>query len=210
MSLDSKKDGKMDYKKPWHVLDIDITHAVREDFDFQNLYSKSEFDGKPVGIWNFMNHNVDQLLSQKWIDYMHSIGLPVKSAIVFFREPYYIHPGAHVDVFWDGRIVTGALNWVMDPMDDSEMIWYDMPLDSGQFLLTPAETKYLNWDLDSVENHVLDRRCIAKRPTLVNVGIPHNIIVKSRSRWAISVRLESGVVDSWQEMVDFFSPFIKD
>jgi hypothetical protein len=210
MLLDSKKDGKMDYKKPWHVLDIDISNAVREDFDFQNLYSESEFYGKPVGIWNFMNHTVDQLLSQKWIDYMHSIGLPVKSAIVFFREPYYIHPGAHVDVFWDGRIVTGALNWVVDPMDDSEMIWYDMPLDSGQFLLTPAETKYLNWDLPSVENHVLDRRCIAKHPTLVNVGIPHNIIVKSRSRWAISVRLESGVVDSWQEMVDFFSPFIKD
>ena len=209
MLSDSKKDGKMDYKKPWHVLDIDISNAVREDFDFQNLYNNSEYNGKSAGVWNFMNHNVDQLLSQKWIDSMHSIGLPVKSAMVFFREPYYIHPGAHVDVFWDGRIVIGALNWVLDPMDDSEMIWYDMPLDSGQSLLTPAQTKYLNWDLDSVENHVLDRRCIATQPTLVNVGIPHNIIVKSRGRWAISVRLASGTVDSWQGMVDFFSPFIK-
>jgi hypothetical protein len=210
MLLDNRKDGKMDYKKPWHVLDIDISNAVRKNFDFQNLYSKSEYNGKPAGIWNFMHNTVDQLLSQQWIDYMHSIGLPVKSAMVFFREPYYIHSGAHVDVFWNGEIAIGAINWILDPMDDSEMIWYDVPLDSGQSLLTPAQTKYLHWDLDSVENHVLDRRCIAAQPTLVNVGIAHNIIVKSRSRWAISVRLESGVVDSWQEMVDFFSPFIKD
>jgi hypothetical protein len=88
MLSDSKKDGKMDYKKPWHVLNLDISNAVREDFDFQNLYRKSEYNGKSAGVWNYMNHNVDQLLSQKWIDSMHSIGLPVKSAMVFFREPY--------------------------------------------------------------------------------------------------------------------------
>jgi hypothetical protein len=200
----------MDYKKPWHVLDINISNAVREDFDFQGLYDKSEYNGKPGGVWNFMNNTIDQLLSQQWIDYMRSIGLPVKSTMVFYREPYYIHPAAHVDVFWGGKIAIGAINWVLDPSDDSEMIWYDVPIDSGQSLLTPAQTKYLNWDLDIVKNHVLDRRCIATHPTLVNVGIPHNIIVKSRSRWAVSVRLELDVVHSWQEMVDYFSSFIKD
>lgn len=209
MLSDNKKDGNVDYKKPWHVLSLDISNAVREDFDFQNLYSTSEYNGKSAGVWNFINHNVDQLLSQQWIDNMHSIGLPVESAMVFFRKPYYIHPAAHVDVFWDGKIVAGAVNWVLDSMDDSEMIWYNLSLDSGQILLTPAQTKYLNWDLDSVENHVLDCRCIGNQPTLVNVGIPHNIIVKSRSRWAISVRLKSGAVGSWQEIVDFFSPYIK-
>lgn len=200
----------MDYKKPWHRLNIDISNAVREDFDFQNLYSKSEYNGKLAGVWSFMHTTVDQLLSQQWIDYMYSIGLPVRSAIVFFRKPYYIHPGAHVDMFWNGQVAIGAINWVLDPLDDSEMIWYDVPLDTGQSLQTPAQTKYIQWDLDSVENHVLDRRCIAKQPTLVNVGIPHNIIVKSRSRWAVSVRLECDTVHSWQEMVDHFSPFIED
>jgi len=209
MLSDNKKDGNVDYKKPWHALNIDISNAVREDFDFQNFYKNSEFNGKLGGVWNVMDHNVDQLLSQKWINSMHSIGLPVKSAMVFFRKPYYIHPAAHVDVFWDGRIVTGAVNWVLDPLDDSEMIWYDVPLDSGQSILSPAHTKMLHWDLDSIGDHVLDRRCIAAQPTLGNVGIPHNIIVKSRSRWAISVRFSSETADSWREMVDFFSPFIK-
>jgi len=200
----------MNYKKPWHVLNLDISNAVREDFDFENLYSKSEYNGKSAGIWNFMHNTVDQLLSQQWIDYMYSISLPVKSAIVFFREPYYIHQEAHVDMFWNGQVAIGAINWVLDPLDDSEMIWYDVPLDTGQSLRTPTVVNYLRWDLDSVENHVLDRRCIAKLPTLVNVGIPHNVIVRSRSRWAVSVRLDLQLVHSWQDTVDHFSPFIED
>jgi len=134
----------------------------------------------------------------------------VQSAMVFYRQPHYVYPEAHVDLFWDNSLCTCAINWTLDPLDDSDMIWYDVPLDSGKEKITPAQTRYLYWPNEEIEDKVLDTRCIGTTPTLVSVGIPHNIIVRERPRWVISLRIGKTEPKSWKEAVDFFKPFIKE
>jgi hypothetical protein len=226
MLSDSRKDGKMNYKKPWHRLNIDISNAVRKDFDFEKLYQDKmpEFISAPGGIWCSLPEDVDmsdnkivmnncflidQLFSQEWLNYMRGINLHVQSVTIFYRKPYYIHPTAHIDLSRSGSPSIFGINWVLDPMDDSEMIWYDVPVNVSEISYSPADTPYQNYELDSVKDHVLDQCCIGHCPTLVNVGIPHNVIVKSRARWAISVRLIPGLTNSWQNTVDYFKPFIE-
>jgi hypothetical protein len=200
----------MNYRQPWHTLDIDISNALRKDLDLDEMYRESEFNGQPLGVWYYMTEHLDQLLNPDWLDYAHSINFPVISAMVFYRDPYYVHPGAHVDLFWDGTPCISAINWVLDPKDDSKMVWYDVPNDTGQLLITPAGPKYLHWDTDTVENHVLDQRCVANQPTVVRIGIPHNVIVNSRPRWVISLRLDRKKFSAttWEETVDQLKPFI--
>lgn len=195
--------------KPWYELNIDITNAVRADFNFQDLYNKSEFANKPIGIWNFRNDQIDQLLTQEWIDYTKELDMEVKSAMLFYREPHFIYPEAHVDLFWgDPKPCVSAINWVLDPLDDSEMVWYDVPVESGIFEVTPAKTKYLYWPLSEVEDKVLDTRCIGNKPTLVRTGIAHNVIVRNRPRWVVSARLGNTQPDTWEKTVEHFKPFI--
>ncbi len=200
----------MDYKKPWHALNIDISDAVRKDFNFEQLRENSEQHLQSGNMWNFHDHAIHQVFNQEWMDYMCGIGLPIKNTLIFYREPYYKSPGAHVDVANNGKMCIGGINWVLDPLDNSEMIWYHMTPDPGELLFTPANSKYIQWNDSSIKDHVLDRRCIGLQPTLVSVGIPHNVIVNSRARWAISARLNLPMVDSWQQIVDHCAPFIKE
>jgi len=47
--------------------------------------------------------------------------------------------------------------------------------------------------------------------TLVNVTYPHNVIVRERERWAISVRLTpeaNAGINSWEDAVDKYQSFI--
>lgn len=198
----------MDYKQPWQQLDIDVSNAVRKDFDFKDTYNKSQFAGKPAGIWHYRDSELDQFLDSAWIDQMHQLGIPVKNAMVFFRDSFYLHPEAHIDIFWTGEPCVAAINWTLDPNDDSEMVWYDQPKVDASADITPAGTKYVSWPLEQIEPYQSASKVIGTTPTLVRTGIPHNVIVRSRPRWAISVRYINRHLETWENTVDFFKPWI--
>ena len=71
------------------------------------------------------------------------------------------------------------------------------------------ETKL--YDMQLIQDYELSRVCIGSQLTLVNVTYPHNIIVRERERWSISVRLtpEANVgINSWADAVDKYQRFI--
>jgi hypothetical protein len=199
---------KMNYHQPWQQLNIDASNALRKDVNLAEMYQQSQYAGKPAALWHYRDREVDKLLDTAWIDRMHQAGVPVQSAMVFYREPYYMHPAAHIDVRWNGENCVAAFNWVLDDQDDSEMVWYNTPDIPTNMDLSPAGTKYLSWDLTDIEPYWLDAKIIGPVPTLVRTGIPHNVIVRSRARWAISVRYDEKSLDTWEKTVDFFKPWI--
>ena len=200
----------MNYNRPWHRLNVSIENAVRKDFDFKEFYNKSSFAEQPGGIWKFNNQTIHDLFTTQWLTYMTELGLEVGSCTVFYRTPHYVHPQAHVDTFRDFSPTLYGLNFTLDANDDSDMVWYDPPQDVGEFTLAGGiETKL--YDMQLIQDYELSRVCIGSQLTLVNVTYPHNIIVRERERWSISVRLtpEANVgINSWADAVDKYQRFI--
>ena len=128
--------------RPWYRLNIDISNAVRADFDFDKLYTDSEFANKPAGLWQFNSKTLTNLFNDSWIDYLKSTGFPITGAMLFYRAPYFIHPQAHIDVRATGIKSIYGVNWVINDNDDSEMIWYDTPAIGGINEKSEAGTLY--------------------------------------------------------------------
>lgn len=198
----------MNYQQPWQTLNIDIFAALRPGINLDDMYNKSQFAGQPCGVWRYCNTEIDQLLDIDWINGMHQIGIPVKSALVFYRIPFYTHPEAHIDVFWSGEPVIAGINWTLDHEDDSEMVWYNHPKEPPTPDLGSFGLRYTSWPLEQIQSYEFARKTIGTVPTLVRTDIPHNIVVNSKSRWAISVRYENRQLKNWENTVDFFKPWI--
>lgn len=200
-----------EYNKLYHVLNIDVSNAIRKDFSFDKFLAESKFAGKPAGVWFILN-NLGDYFDPDWLTYMESLDLQLGSCLIFYREPHYIHPEAHIDIFEETKKpAIYALNFVVDPDDDSEMVWYDVPPESGQYARTIADTPYVFWPMSEVENKVLDKCNIKRQLTLVSVGQAHNIIVRNKARWSFSIRFRrnSKSITNWKEAVDYFKPFMK-
>jgi len=200
----------MDYRQPWHELTIDVAEAIRKDVVLDDMLNSSIYADLPAGVWHFQEDKVDQFLSADWIQQMHKIGIPIRNTLIFYRKPHYLHPSAHVDVMSaTGEPAISAINWTMDSLDDSEMIWYDTPPIPPVNSLTAIGTPYRDWVLDQIAPYESSRKIIGTTPTLVRTGIPHNVETHSRSRWCISVRCKSPMLTSWENTVDLFTPWIK-
>lgn len=197
--------------KPWHTLNIDISTAIRADFDFNQLYTESEFAGKPIGVWAYSKDQLTSIVNRCWLDYMQSIGLVPTGIMLFYRDPYFISPDAHVDIRKNNDIAVYAINWVIDPNDDSEMVWYNTPVESGLDRVTEAGTLYKYWPMEDIKDLELTRRTIKNIPTLVNIGVPHNIIVNSKPRWVVSIRFPSEQhVQCWDDATTAYRKFINE
>jgi len=199
----------MNYQQPWHELTIDISNAVRRDFDFDNFFNSSKYANGPAGVWNFRDYEIDKLFNAEWINAMHLQKIMIQTAMVFYRKPYYIHPEAHIDNRHNGTTCISAINWTFDPDDDSEMVWYNVPESVPQCNVTPADTKYQSWPMEDIKSHQFASTTIGTTPTLVRTGIPHNVETRSRSRWCVSVRYVDQHLADWKSTVDFFKPWIK-
>ena len=205
------------YNKNWHTLNIDISTALRDTFDPDAFYEQSEFKGKPAAVWEFRNEELRKIFTDEWLLHMELLDLKIASCMIFHRQPYYIHPEIHVDAYKTHTPVVYALNWALEENDDSEMIWYDIPSDTA--LSDQVNPKsYEKWWMDLIPppfkcwpmdgNYPeLERRAISNIMTLVNVSIPHNVIVNKKPRWCFSVRMHKPI-SNWREAVEYFKPFI--
>lgn len=193
--------------RPWYRLNIDISNAVRADFDFDKLYAESEFAGKPIGLWAYFQDQLTEVVNDTWLSNMSEQGLVPTGIMIFYRQPYYVTPEAHIDIRKNNAVAVYAINWVVSPNDDSEMIWFDMPASRGIEDITPASTLYKSWPMGELTE--ISRCCLGEIPTLVNIGIPHNVIVRSQPRWVISVRFqfEEHILD-WEAAVNSLQNFI--
>jgi hypothetical protein len=197
----------IDYLKPWHVVDINIADAVRSDFDFDHiLKERNQIKYCHGHNWRFASSNADGQLTdffnQSWLDYMKDIGFEICDLQVFYREANFVWHRAHIDMTYNPESRLGlALNWCQEP-DDGEMAWYNLPdstVNDNETKRTEANTRFYDWDIRNLTE--VARRVIGPRCTVVQVDIPHNIIMYEHPRWAISARTTERFA-TWQDIVN--------
>jgi hypothetical protein len=196
----------MNNLKPWYALNIDVSNAVRTDLNFrQMLDTANNKKLSSVHTWYFNIENLPTILNNQWLDYMKSINIPIQDLLVFYREPGYLHPTAHIDLpYRDSAKLGAALNWCVGT-DDAEMVWYNLPEDPGNYDVTEANSNYREWPLADLTE--CSRRTIGSQCTMVRVDVPHNVVMNTHPRWLISARTLRRI-DNWNDAVDFIKPFI--
>lgn len=205
----------MNNLKPWYTLNVDVKNAIKDGFDFKKFFNESKFKGTSYGIWFIDSHELTNLFSESWLDYMKQIDLAPGSCMLFYRAPHFVYPKVHVDLsIKTSKPIVYGLNWVLDPDDDSEMIWYPNTNIEPETKLTPADNLYNAWPSESFADQEYVSKRIGNNLTLVNPGIPHNIIVREKERWAISLRFpankNNNAITDWASAVEYFKPFIKE
>lgn len=217
MVMTAIKQSAIDYLRdllPYYELDIDVSDAISPKLDLCELHKS--LNGQPLGSWNYQHTELEQIFSREWLCYMRSIGLEIRNSLIVYRNAHYLHPDVHIDAGKNTSVSHYSINFVLDPDDDSDMIWYSYP--SGMSNLpplsyTPARVPYISWQLDGYPGQELYRYTIGRRMTLVNTSMPHNVETRSRPRWAISTRFykvfNKDANLSWQQAVNDFQPYLR-
>jgi hypothetical protein len=206
----------IDYNRPWQVLNIDISKAIRSDFNFDNLLAHSKFVDEPAALWNFADEKLTELFDSTWLSHFDHLGFKIRNALLFYRTANYVHPVAHIDYVGNQHPVPAiyALNFVVSPNDDSSMVWFQ-PVNKSGSIGTDAnfdnpQNHYEFWPIDQLTGCEIARRCIGNQLTLVNTGTIHNIFMGNQPRWAVSIRLtRNDQINSWEDAVNVFSPWFK-
>lgn len=205
----------MDNLKPWYTLNVDVKNAIRKDFDFKKFFESSKFAGTPWGHWFFDKDELSDVFSSEWLQYMEHLDLMPGSCMLFYRKAHWQYADPHVDVEPKTQKPSiYGLNWVIDPDDDSEMIWY--PPASCAPIVNAAESGgiYHLWPVEIFAGQPIVYKCIGNNLTLINPAMPHTVIVNEKERWAFSLRFphnkNNGSIIDWASAVEYFKPFIKE
>jgi len=204
----------IDYNKPWHVLEVDMNNALNPEFNAEKFRAESDQHDQPIALWSFHSEAMLKVINKKWLDYLNTCGIDVTSFLMFYRDSYLVYPEAHVDIIYRNELPNiFALNWVFSPEDDSHVVWYDVPNDTGILKITHADTKYRYWNLEDVKDKEITRHTIGNKLTMVRTGIAHNIIVNKQPRWVISLRFRSSDTNpnyhDWNSAVDHYVQTLK-
>ena len=197
----------IDVSRPWHELKIDTTDALLPGLSLDKMHQESLHASNPINV--FFIENTDTIFNKSWIQYLESLGLFISACVLFYRDPQYQQPDAHVDLLHTGGICYYGCNFTTDPDDDAQMVWFDVLPESGIYEETiNAGTPYLHWPIEQIQHQEIARKRIGTQLTLINTSIPHNIIMGDRPRWGISVRFFNPA-ESWEQAVEIFKNYIK-
>lgn len=192
--------------KSWYVLNINVNNAIRQDYAFDDLIKTSD-RVKTVGgdMWMINFAKLPELFNTEWLDYMKSIEVEVDHVLLFYRNPWFQHPEAHIDLPYNrGSLMSSTLNWVIGE-DTSEMVWFKTPdgINLDDIKITQSDNPYLSFPMESLEK--IDSHRIGNKLTLVRVDIPHNIVMGPTPRWAVSLRTKHKTKPGeWNQVVEFF------
>jgi hypothetical protein len=123
--------------------------------------------------------NLD-VINPEIIELFSKLSLNIVLAEVFYSNPY-LFSEIHSDST-GGDI--NKINWIYGG-DNCSMNWYSIKTANNKkdFVKTPIDTRYTVYHLDEVNTI---QSTVIKSPSLVNVGIPHNVKNENRHRWCIS------------------------
>jgi hypothetical protein len=115
------------------------------------------------------------------VDWFRSLSLEIVLVEVFYSKPN-LFSGIHIDSA-GGNI--NKINWIYGGKD-CEMNWYSIKntVEGRTTNSTPIDTRYVSYFPDEVE---VEYSKVLHSPSLVNVGIPHNISNKHEDRWCVSL-----------------------
>lgn len=145
------------------------------------------------------------ILNPKIIELFSKLSLNIILAEVFYSTPF-MFSGIHTDST-GGDI--NKINWIYGG-DGCHMNWYSTKISAIEKNIEKSAintqcASYAYDEVDIIESTVL------KSPSLVNVGIPHNIKNKNEHRWCISLVYnfkESGRRPTMEESLKLFKDYI--
>ena len=174
----------------WYKLNIDVKNCFLENYKVPTPLGR-------YGVWHPLAHEV---FNRRWIQYVKSLGLPIYSVMIFYRDSYAHTVQAHVDI---GKaepltLTNFAINWCYGGAD-SNMVWYKMPSKDNPITYTAANTPYMSWDIHTLEE--MERVHLDETVSLVRTGVPHSIEMGREPRWVFSARCS--LIDNlgWEEVV---------
>lgn len=204
------------YQNSWFPLNIDVNNALTENCNSFNGLTQTFQPDSSLNIYRFTTTHLHEptnipltnLFNSEWLTYMSNIGLEVAGTMIFYRTSECVIDTAHIDLpYVATKNISIALNWVLGG-EGSYMTWYNRPDTDPIFDgFTTATTRYAAWPQNELTE--IDRCYISNSPILVRTDIPHNVIMGTAPRWAISVRLKYKP-ESWNIIVDHMKPFIND
>lgn len=152
----------------FYFLNIDIP-LFKEGITFQDIPKTS------IAVID-----KEKYLNEKMFMFFDSLDLKIFFVETFFKTLEH-QGGIHIDGSGGDY---AKLNWVFGG-GDSKMCWYE-PLDktSKIKIKTSTGTSCISYSRDQV-NEI--ERTVIKNPTLVQVGIPHNIIDVTEDRYCVSI-----------------------
>lgn len=154
-----------------------------KNFCFLNLNIPLFKDGKSIDDIpksHIFTLNREEFLNKELLSFFDSLNLKITFAETFFKGSG--HRGhVHVDSLGGDYI---KLNWIYGS-GESQMCWYEI-LDKKDkpVNITSTKTQSIHYTLDEVKE--IERTKIYN-PTIVQVGIPHNIIDVTKDRLCISL-----------------------
>ena len=167
-----------------------------------------------------------ELIKRDLLDQIESVGQEFGGAILFRKDPNAISV-LHSDILLDGgewKLWHAAINWNLtnaksrmewysttsNVMQEEESIeWWQENFDIPYFLSgIHYEGSTHKPKLDTEKFTLLESRNI-RGSVLVRTDIPHRIVQMDKIvRWSLSIRLKTN--HTWEEMLQIFSPFIKE
>jgi hypothetical protein len=178
------------------------------NFKFPILKTGFEFPKPKTQVWDIFILKPKEFASTQAIAFFHNLGLTLYNCHIFRGAP-----GKACGIHVDGHTLrkesqsVWAINWILEA-EESSMHWYN-PIGEGNKMINHAGTPYQRWNLDQVEEI---ERASFSGPTLVRTDIPHRVVnydVKN-PRWCISIRSTKTLINSWEDSVNFFKPYIND
>jgi hypothetical protein len=187
------------HTRPWYIVDIDISNAIRKDFDFKKI----KFLNNGLVHYHHQNEStISEVFETRWLEQMKLLGVEIQNAEMFYREPNALYPWVHVDAPGHNNKYSLALNWCVGP-DDGEMVWYN-PAGANINCIEDSPGSYA-WPMkDMVETH---RHVIGAKCTMIQIDRPHSIIMHDLPRYCVSVRTKQKF-DHWNQAVDKMKSFI--
>jgi hypothetical protein len=177
----------------WHELAISTEGAIREDWVF------------PTGERSLSVFEANVIFTPGWNALARSHGIIFSSVQVFYKLPHE-EARPHVDMRRNNSPIIFALNWVVGGAE-SEMHWYETPVEPGEANLTEIGTGFIRWPSPKGMK-IIDRYQVKNKLALVNTSIPHGIITGDEHRWCISIRPQSPVFKTWDDAVKGFDHLI--
>ena len=131
-----------------------------------------------------------------------------KGLLLTFVESFHLSKNSYLPIHEDGYNYTDVLkmNWVFGGKD-STMNWYE-PTKEPVWKKTVIGVDYKSYDTDNVR---LIHSQVVGRPSLVQVGIPHNSTTVDE-RLCISIvplHIDDGSFVTFQQGIDLFTDYIK-
>lgn len=153
------------------------------NFKFLNIPTPLFAEG--ITLNDIPKTNISKISKEKFINKEIFDLLDQLDLKILFVETFCKKPGGQEAIHIDG---SGGdytkLNWVFGG-GDSEMVWYKpIDLTPKKPALTDTNTLYYSYDRSEVEEI---ERTVIKNPTLVQVGVPHDIVNVTKGRLCVSV-----------------------